>query len=147
MEILSTLISESGFVGLNWPHLLMMAVGCGLVLLSLKRKHQPLLLIPLGFGIFLIRNVFRSRFFSNVLLSSLLLGFLATATAPFPATSFGSGLFLFRGRGCFFSHRFFRNGFIRYYFFFRGFICFWRFNRLFHNFASSFSATAAWSVL
>lgn len=53
MDILDTLISESGFVGLNWPHLVMMVVGGGLVLLSISRRHQPLLLVPLGFGIFL----------------------------------------------------------------------------------------------
>ncbi len=53
MEILDTMISESGFVGLNWPHLLMMLVGGGLVFFSLRRKHQPTLLVPLGFAMFL----------------------------------------------------------------------------------------------
>ena len=53
MEILDTMISESGVVGLNWPHLLMMLVGGGLVFMSLRRRHQPMLLVPLGFAMFL----------------------------------------------------------------------------------------------
>ena len=53
MEILSTLFRESGFRGLTWPNLVMFAVGGLLIYLAIRKGYEPLLLVPIGFGVVL----------------------------------------------------------------------------------------------
>jgi sodium ion-translocating decarboxylase beta subunit len=50
MEILSTLLSQSGFAHLTWGNWVMFLVGGLLIFLAIKKKYEPLLLIPIGFG-------------------------------------------------------------------------------------------------
>jgi sodium ion-translocating decarboxylase beta subunit len=50
LEILSTLVGESGFRGLTWPNLVMYVVGGVLIYLAIRKSYEPLLLIPIGFG-------------------------------------------------------------------------------------------------
>jgi oxaloacetate decarboxylase beta subunit len=50
LEILSTLVRESGFQGLAWSNLVMYAVGGVLIYLAIRKSYEPLLLIPIGFG-------------------------------------------------------------------------------------------------
>lgn len=50
MEILSTLVRESGFRGLTWQNLVMFGVGGLLIYLAIRKGYEPLLLIPIGFG-------------------------------------------------------------------------------------------------
>ncbi len=43
----------SGFASLSWQHLVMIAVACLLVYLAIGRKFEPLLLLPIAFGMLL----------------------------------------------------------------------------------------------
>jgi sodium ion-translocating decarboxylase beta subunit len=53
IENLSKLITESGFANLNVGNWIMFAVSGILVYLAIKKQYEPLLLIPIGFGIVL----------------------------------------------------------------------------------------------
>ena len=50
MESLHKLVEQSGFAALSWQNLVMFAVGGLLIYLAVKKKYEPLLLIPIGFG-------------------------------------------------------------------------------------------------
>lgn len=71
MEILSTLLDQSGFRGLTWPNLVMFAVGGLLIYLAVRKGYEPLLLIPIGFG---------------TILANLPRAMLAVSNDPAPAT-------------------------------------------------------------
>ena len=47
------LIHHSGFAHLHWGNWVMFLVGGVLIYLAIKKNYEPLLLIPIGFGIFL----------------------------------------------------------------------------------------------
>lgn len=51
MEILSELIFHSGFASLIWQNIVMFAVAIVLIFLAIVKKYEPLLLIPIAFGI------------------------------------------------------------------------------------------------
>lgn len=53
LETLEKLWSDSGFVGLDWQHLLMMGIACVLIYLAIVKKFEPLLLLPIAFGMLL----------------------------------------------------------------------------------------------
>jgi oxaloacetate decarboxylase beta subunit len=53
MESLATIISSSGFVYLTWEMPVMWVIGLGLIYLAIAREYEPLLLLPIGFGIIL----------------------------------------------------------------------------------------------
>jgi len=53
-EALQKLWETSGFVALSWQHLVMIAVACVLIYLAVVRKFEPLLLLPIAFGILLV---------------------------------------------------------------------------------------------
>ena len=44
---------STGFAELGWGEALMILVGCVLIYLAVRGGHEPLLLIPIGFGIIL----------------------------------------------------------------------------------------------
>ncbi|ODQ01357.1 MULTISPECIES: sodium ion-translocating decarboxylase subunit beta [Salinivibrio] len=50
MEGLMILWSETGLANFQWPQLVMIAVGCLLLFLAIRRGFEPLLLLPIGFG-------------------------------------------------------------------------------------------------
>lgn len=50
MEGLISLLTDSGFAGLNWRNLVMFAIAGILIFLAIKKNYEPLLLIPIGFG-------------------------------------------------------------------------------------------------
>lgn len=52
-ETLSTLWNSSGFIKLDLPHVIMILVSCVLIYLAIKKKFEPLLLLPIAFGILL----------------------------------------------------------------------------------------------
>ena len=56
MEGLMTFYDFSGFANLQWGHLVMIAVGLIFIYLAIAKEYEPLLLIPIGFGI-LIGNI------------------------------------------------------------------------------------------
>lgn len=45
---------ETGFLYFYWGNALMILIGGGLIFLGIARKMEPLLLIPIGFGIILV---------------------------------------------------------------------------------------------
>ena len=49
-------LSDSGFGQLQWPNLVMMAIGALFIYLAIRKQYEPLLLVPIGFGI-LIGNI------------------------------------------------------------------------------------------
>lgn len=53
MENLSKLLNDSGFANLNFGNWIMFALSGLLVYLAIKKQYEPLLLIPIGFGVVL----------------------------------------------------------------------------------------------
>jgi len=45
---------ETGFGSFTWGHGVMVAIGCALMYLGIAKKMEPLLLVPIGFGVLLI---------------------------------------------------------------------------------------------
>lgn len=56
MELLLKFLSNTGFYLADYRHLIMIVVGCVFVYLGTAKKYEPLLLVPIGFGI-LVGNV------------------------------------------------------------------------------------------
>jgi sodium ion-translocating decarboxylase beta subunit len=50
----SDIILKTGFVHLYWGHLVMWLVAFTFMYLAIRKKYEPLLLLPIGFGIFLV---------------------------------------------------------------------------------------------
>jgi oxaloacetate decarboxylase beta subunit len=53
MEKLSNLWTTSGFMGLDLKHLVMIVIACVLIYLAIRKKFEPLLLLPIAFGMLL----------------------------------------------------------------------------------------------
>ncbi len=56
MEIFDKIISMTGFFNLEWGNLLMIAVGAAAIYAAIVKNYEPLLLLPIGFGI-IIGNI------------------------------------------------------------------------------------------
>jgi len=56
MDLLFQFLSNTGYFLAEWRHLVMLCVGCLFVYLSIAKQYEPLLLLPIGFGI-LIGNI------------------------------------------------------------------------------------------
>ncbi len=52
-EALSNLFSNMGFANLSWQNLVMLLVACVLLYLAIVKKYEPLLLVPIAFGMIL----------------------------------------------------------------------------------------------
>lgn len=52
-EAIIKLWAESGFTALNWQYMAMIVVACVLVYLAIVKKFEPLLLLPIAFGVLL----------------------------------------------------------------------------------------------
>ncbi len=50
---LEKILTESGFAALTWQHLVMIAISCVLIYLAIGKKFEPLLLLPISFGMLL----------------------------------------------------------------------------------------------
>ena len=46
----------TGFANFEWGYLIMIAIGCLFIFLAIKYEWEPMLLVPIGFGI-LIGNI------------------------------------------------------------------------------------------
>lgn len=44
-------INFTGFANITWGHLIMLGIGLGFIYLAIKKDYEPLLLVPIGFGI------------------------------------------------------------------------------------------------
>ena len=53
LDAIKTILADSGFAALTWQQCLMIAVACILVYLAIARKFEPLLLLPIAFGVLL----------------------------------------------------------------------------------------------
>lgn len=53
LEALKKIWADSGFSALTWQHGLMLLIACALIYLAIGRKFEPLLLLPISFGILL----------------------------------------------------------------------------------------------
>ena len=49
-------LSGTGLANLSWLNLVMLGIGCGFIYLGVAKEYEPLLLVPIGFGI-LIGNI------------------------------------------------------------------------------------------
>ena len=55
-DTLFSFLNQSGFGQFQWGNGVMIAVGCLFIFLAISKKFEPLLLVPIGFGI-LIGNI------------------------------------------------------------------------------------------
>ncbi len=55
-QTLSSFWEFTGFANCEWTNLVMLAVGCFFIYLAIKKNFEPLLLVPIGFGM-LIGNI------------------------------------------------------------------------------------------
>lgn len=53
IDTLQNLLNESGFTSMTWQQLVMLGVACLLVYLAVVKKFEPLLLLPIAFGVLL----------------------------------------------------------------------------------------------
>ena len=53
MEAFTVLLQQSGLVNIGWDNLFMYLVAGTLIYLAIRKEYEPLLLIPIGFGILL----------------------------------------------------------------------------------------------
>src|SRR5665811_197508 len=53
VETLQKIWADSGFVSLSYRELIMIAVACVLIYLAIVKKFEPLLLLPIAFGVLL----------------------------------------------------------------------------------------------
>ena len=53
VDALQGIWAESGFAALTWQHFVMLAIACVLLFLAIARKFEPLLLLPIAFGMLL----------------------------------------------------------------------------------------------
>lgn len=56
MSHLISFLESTGFANISWQNLVMIVVGCVFMYLAIKKEYEPLLLLPIGFGI-LIGNI------------------------------------------------------------------------------------------
>ena len=52
-ESIQGLINDSGFINLDWKSLVMIGISCVLVYLAVVKQFEPLLLLPIAFGMLL----------------------------------------------------------------------------------------------
>ena len=68
-ESLSKFFDETGFAGITWGHIAMIIISFFLLYLAIKRKFEPLLLLPIAFGMLLTNlpdaNMFHSELFAG----------------------------------------------------------------------------------
>ena len=53
VDILLTIWKNSGFAALTWQQLLMITVAGILIYMAIVKKYEPLLLLPIAFGVLL----------------------------------------------------------------------------------------------
>lgn len=58
VEAIEKIWESSGFAALTWQHLVMLAVACVLIYLAIAKKFEPMLLLPIAFGILLVNLPF-----------------------------------------------------------------------------------------
>ena len=72
LEAIQTIWTNSGFAALTWQQCLMIGVACILIYLAIVKKFEPLLLLPIAFGVLL----------ANLPLADLMSGPTSNSTEP-----------------------------------------------------------------
>ena len=54
LKTLGSLWNESGFTQLSWQNYVMIGIACVLMYLAIKKQYEPLLLLPIAFGMLLV---------------------------------------------------------------------------------------------
>ena len=54
LDALKGLFQDSGISSLSWQNYVMMAIACFLMYLAIKKQYEPLLLLPIAFGMLLV---------------------------------------------------------------------------------------------
>ncbi len=54
IKVLLGILHQTGFLGLTWGHVVMWCVGLFFLYLAVVKQFEPLLLVPIGFGIFIV---------------------------------------------------------------------------------------------
>jgi carboxybiotin decarboxylase len=54
MKVMGSLYNQTGFLSLTWGHVVMWMIGLFFLFLAVVKKYEPLLLLPIGFGIFIV---------------------------------------------------------------------------------------------
>ncbi len=57
MDVMGNLIHQSAFFSLTWGNYIMILVACVFLYLAIKKGYEPLLLVPIAFGMLLV-NMF-----------------------------------------------------------------------------------------
>lgn len=52
-QALQRILADSGFAALTWQHVIMLLIACVLIYLAIGKKFEPLLLLPISFGMLL----------------------------------------------------------------------------------------------
>lgn len=69
IDAIRKLLQESGFATMSWQQLLMIIISCFLLYLGIVKKYEPLLLIPIAFGMLLTNlpgaQMYHPEFWSN----------------------------------------------------------------------------------
>ncbi|MEN6316067.1 MAG: sodium ion-translocating decarboxylase subunit beta [Clostridiaceae bacterium] len=72
LDAIKTIFTDSGFAALTWQQCIMIGTACVLVYLAIVKKFEPLLLLPIAFGVLL----------SNLPLAGLMNGPVEGSTEP-----------------------------------------------------------------
>lgn len=54
INLIERFIAQSGYSTASWKHVLMILIGVFMIYLGIRKKYEPLLLIPIGFGAILV---------------------------------------------------------------------------------------------
>lgn len=52
-DVLMAFINDTGFMNMTWQQLAMLVIACVLIYLAIKKEYEPLLLLPIAFGMLL----------------------------------------------------------------------------------------------
>jgi len=72
IDIIKKILSESGFAAITWQQCVMIGIACILMYLAIKKDFEPLLLLPIAFGVLL----------SNLPLAGLMSGPAKNSSEP-----------------------------------------------------------------
>lgn len=53
LQVVTGFLASTGFAALTWRHVVMLIISCILIYLAIKKGFEPLLLLPIGFGMLL----------------------------------------------------------------------------------------------
>ena len=56
IESLQQFLQYTGFANMTWQHVIMIAIGVAFITVAIKKDWEPLLLVPIGFGM-IIGNI------------------------------------------------------------------------------------------